>query len=59
MAKLGAGVDNEHILYACVHICVCVYVCGHDICIYMYVCMYLYIYAGGVERRGLVDIFRQ
>jgi len=25
--------------------CVCVYVCGHDIRIYMHVCMYLYIYA--------------
>jgi len=29
----------------CVYICVCVYVCGHDICIYMHACMYLYIYA--------------
>ena len=27
-----------------VYTCVCVYVCGHDICIYMHVCMYLYIY---------------
>jgi len=36
---------HMYILYVCVHICVCVYVCGHDICIYMHVCMYLYIYA--------------
>ena len=34
-----------YILYGCVYICVCVYVCGHDICIYTHVCMYLYIYA--------------
>jgi len=27
------------------YLCVCVYVCGHDICIYMHVCMYLHIYA--------------
>ena len=36
---------HMYILYACVYICVCVYVCGHDTCIYMHVCMYLYIYA--------------
>jgi len=36
---------HMYILYACMYICVCVYVCGHDICIYMHVCMYLYIYA--------------
>ena len=36
---------HTYILYACVYICVCVDVCGHDICIYMHVCMYLYIYA--------------
>ena len=34
-----------YILYACVYTCVCVYVCGHDICIYMHVYMYLYICA--------------
>jgi len=34
-----------YILYACVYIFVCVYVCGHVICIYMHVCMCLYIYA--------------
>jgi len=32
---------HMYILYAFVYICVCVYVCGHDICIYMHVCMYL------------------
>ena len=36
---------HMYILYACVHRCVCLYVCGHDICIYMHVCVYLYIYA--------------
>ena len=36
---------HMYILYACVYICVCVYVGGHDICIYMHVCMHLYIYA--------------
>ena len=36
---------HMYILYACVYICVSVYVCGHDICIYMHVWMYLYIYA--------------
>jgi len=35
---------HMYILYACVYICECVDVCGHDICIYMHVCMYLYIY---------------
>ena len=35
---------HMYILYACVYKCVCVYVCRHDICIYMHVCMYLYIY---------------
>jgi len=29
----------------CIYVTVCVYKCGHDICIYMHVCMYLYIYA--------------
>ena len=36
---------HMYILYACMYICVCVDVSGHDICIYMHVCMYLYIYA--------------
>jgi len=36
---------HMYILNAGVYICVCVYVCRHDICIYMHVCMYLYIYA--------------
>ena len=36
---------HMYILYARVYICVCGYVCGHDICIYMHVGMYLYIYA--------------
>jgi len=36
---------HMYILYANVYICVCVYVCGHDICVYMHVCLYLYIYA--------------
>ena len=35
---------HMYILYTCVYICVCVYECRHDICIYMHVCMYLYIY---------------
>jgi len=35
---------HMYILYACVYICVCAYVCGHDICIYMHVCMYLYFF---------------
>ena len=33
-----------YILYACVYICVCAYVCRHDICIYMYLYIYLFIY---------------
>ena len=29
----------------CMRVCIYVYVCRHDICIYMHVCVYLYIYA--------------
>jgi len=43
--QTGFACVHMYILYACVYVCVSVYVCGHDICIYMHVCMYKYIYA--------------
>jgi len=34
---------HMYILFACVYICVCVYVCGH-VYIYMCACVYVYVY---------------
>jgi len=36
---------HMYILYACVYMCVCVYVCGHVhiyICVHVCMCMYMY-----------------